>query len=314
MDVTCRLRLQLEEATENTARVRVIPEFKDDAEDVTQPAICKVSGSIYGPRCVYARTLPTAFALHGDPLESSEAEGQSSAIAIIPEPCYWTSELPFLYEARLKIRRGGGELQDVTWMFGMRRVEVHGGWLRLERRRTVLRGAIVESANPSHLEEARSSDSTLVVTTPSTTFLNGADSIGVKLLVDLRDSQIDLTERLREYSWHPSVHGVLIDDDRAAETAGSATPAVAVIPADSDGLPPIAEAAPIIAVELREHERPPSWIAALTRPVIAIRRIATYAHLPAAREAADRLQAALAPEFDLAGYFVGPVRLSEVAT
>jgi hypothetical protein len=38
--------------------------------------------------------------------------------------------------------------------------------------------------------------------------------------------------------------------------------------------------------------------------VIAIREGGTYADLQTARLACDHLQAALAPEFDLAGYFV----------
>jgi hypothetical protein len=62
-------------------------------------------------------------------------------------------------------------------------------------------------------------------------------------------------------------------------------------------------AADVVAVELAAEERPPSWMASLGKPVIAIRRGGAYANLHEARAACDRLQAELAPEFDLAGYF-----------
>ena len=59
-----------------------------------------------------------------------------------------------------------------------------------------------------------------------------------------------------------------------------------------------------IVAKLDDGERPPRWMATCGRPVVAIRRGAAYAGFEEARIACDRLQAELAPEFDLAGYFV----------
>ena len=66
----------------------------------------------------------------------------------------------------------------------------------------------------------------------------------------------------------------------------------------------VAAAADVIAVELAEGDRPPAWIAKVSKPVIAIRRGRVYADFFEARAACDRLQAELAPDFNLAGYFV----------
>ena len=45
----------------------------------------------------------------------------------------------------------------------------------------------------------------------------------------------------------------------------------------------------ILAVELHEGERPPAWLAASGKPVIAIRRGVSYADFHEARAACDRL-------------------------
>jgi hypothetical protein len=57
------------------------------------------------------------------------------------------------------------------------------------------------------------------------------------------------------------------------------------------------------AVELNPGDRPPAWLATCDKPVMAIRKnIAS--EIPTGRTGCDRLQAELAPKFDLAGYFV----------
>ena len=66
----------------------------------------------------------------------------------------------------------------------------------------------------------------------------------------------------------------------------------------------LASGVAVIVAMLADGERPPAWMAACGRPIVAIRRGAAYADFEKARADCDRLQAALAPEFDLAGYFV----------
>jgi hypothetical protein len=57
------------------------------------------------------------------------------------------------------------------------------------------------------------------------------------------------------------------------------------------------------AIELQSGERPPTWAATCDKPVIVIRND-LEAEIRTARMSCDKLQAELAPEFDLAGYFV----------
>ena len=127
------------------------------------------------------------------------------------------------------------------------------------------------------------------------------------LIADLRGIRQSLGVRLRQLAWHPSVLAVLADD--AAELADAPPSLVlgcavtATLPAAGDVIPKWAH---VIAVELSAGERPPARLAHCGKPVIAVRRGASYADVHEARAACDRLQADLAPQFDLAGYFVAP--------
>jgi hypothetical protein len=55
----------------------------------------RIEGLITGPYCAYARTLPATY-----PIRS----GQVSIV----DPCYWTPELPFLYQIEATAPTAGG--------------------------------------------------------------------------------------------------------------------------------------------------------------------------------------------------------------
>ena len=51
----------------------------------------QLTGSLVGPSCLYAETLPARFEfVDRGPGESLLAE------AVVPEPCFWTPEMPHL--------------------------------------------------------------------------------------------------------------------------------------------------------------------------------------------------------------------------
>ena len=62
----------------------------------------QLTGTLAGPSCLYAKTLQATFSLvDRGPGESLLAE------AIVPEPCFWTPEMPQLYQADVQLRRRG---------------------------------------------------------------------------------------------------------------------------------------------------------------------------------------------------------------
>ncbi len=241
------------------------------------------SFQLRGPRCERARTLPATF------------QADQNGTLLVTDPCYWTPQLPFLYDVELTLQQA--DEATTTWKHtvGLRRWEIDGRNLFRERRRIVLRAVVVDDFDAEDLPTAVEAEMALVVRDPSGAFLQRASELGVPVVADLRGLSPDIVS----YTWQPSVALVLLDNaaskPHAIRTASVTHPACG-----------FAEAAwaDVIAAELNETELPPAWAATCEKPMIAIRRQGAYAELAQARRACDQLQADLAPQFDLAGYFV----------
>lgn len=280
--------VRLSEATESSVRVTLVA--SDDVD---------LSGAweLYGPLCEYARTLASAF--RGRVTEAGDVE------FLVTEPCYWSPAMPFLYELRRTDSLADGE----THSFGLRQLIVHGRNLRLGRERIVLRGAIGSSFDVDEIQQAHSAECALALGAWAQTALETASRYGTTLLLEA-DEFINLPSLIEEASWNPAVAGVVLDGQLLTQANARTAAASGIILAqkfnsqnwgDVDSL---SAKAFLIVATLLPDDRPPHWMAACRRPVIAIRRYETYANFQHARIACDNLQAQLAPEFDLAGYFV----------
>lgn len=247
--------------------------------------------TLTGPRCVYARTLPTTY------VAAPRNEDDASAEILIPDPCYWTPELPFLYELTI----GSDEPRRV----GLRRLSPRGGSLYWEGKRVVLRGCRVGGVSNASVAEVRAAEVALIVPPPTASECATADEHGLPLVVDAREDASGGVE-LVWLGRHAAVAMILVDgaqrDDRERMGLSQSLLVAAVVHAGAAA--PAPSWCDVVAVELTAGERPPAWLANCGKPVIAIRRGGAYADLHEARAACDRLQAELAPEFDLAGYFV----------
>ena len=89
------VEVQVIEASDVEARLLVIYRGENFAD-------AELAGTITGPWREGSRTLPATFVLqpsrHGDRL---------AAEAILPDPCFYSPELPFLYDLAVELRRGG---------------------------------------------------------------------------------------------------------------------------------------------------------------------------------------------------------------
>jgi hypothetical protein len=284
-------------ATEHESRLTV----KSDAatKDVTY------SGSLTGPYCAHARTLAAEHAVS----TIQDAASQSVGEITVVDPCYWTPQLPFLYTLDLEMRSARGNAQTMQRSIGLRRWQASGPNVRLERERFVLRGAMAPTADAAMLSRARDCEVAILVRAPDDDFCREASRVGVALVAEMRSAGPSLERELLRVSQHPAVLIVLVDEPPGSLRSPSLSlPLIAnALRATDDRTllsdPPWAN---VLAVELQADQRPPAWIAACGKPAIAIRRSAAYADIRRARNACDRLQADLAPQFNLAGYFVGP--------
>lgn len=261
-----------------------------------------VSGELYGPRSATARTLAYS-------TPATLVDGGRVVEFQVTEPCYWAPQSPFLYEVRLSLRDNRGEVMEVNRTFGLRRLVAHGRNLRLQGERVVLRGAERERLDATDLQQARAAEMALAVPVALRPDFAAASAQGVLLAVDAGSHRGGLSELFDDLTWSPAVGLLLLDEVQLADHRGTLARLTNLliahcISADAGPETIVADGMDAVVVGLQADERPPAWLADLAKPVIARRPGGVYANLQTARAACDQLQAELAPQFNLAGYFV----------
>lgn len=281
--------VHLRDATESSVRVTLAASGDFDLSGEWE---------LYGPRCEYGRTLAATF--RGRANEAGDVE------FLVTEPCYWSPAMPFLYE----LRQTGSQADGETHFFGLRQLIAHGRNLRLGGERIVLRGAACAVLDADTASRAHVAECSVALSAKNEFEFAAASRLGAFVLLDATRFDGDLGTFLERVSWRPGVAVVTLSRERlelARELPGRAAGVLLAQHFDSldwGDADSLASGAAVIVAMLDEGERPPAWMATCGRPVVAIRRGAAYADFEEARAACDRLQAELAPEFDLAGYFV----------
>ena len=276
-------------------------------EQSTDVPVHSFAGKLIGPHCQFARTLPAEFPFTGI------TKQPGAHVAQVIDPCYWTPELPFLYDLQLNIQLDDGQEIEQTTQVGLTRWESHWRNLRLETQRIVLRGAGTTCPAAETLQSAREARTALLIKDINKATFDSAAELGVVLCLDLRDAENVDFSALADIHFSPSIFLALVSSEQRDEPKiRDLLPSHCLIAqclsteSTESTVEESLDAGPVLAFDLKPGERPPAWVPMASRPVIAIRRSEDYTDLSQARAACDRLQAELAPEFNLAGYFVTP--------
>ncbi len=280
-----QLSLIVANRTENYARILL------SARDGS--GIVEIAGMVRGPYSEFAKTLTADF-----PLKPTVVAGQVESLIV--EPCYWTSHMPFWYDLRLKLLLSDGTQREEILRVGIRRFFCEGRNLCLESKRIVLRGLRHNSPTEDDLLLARKCETALLIKDWSKEIGLAASRFGVPLVVDLSGHEFVDRNVLNDLDWSPAVMLTLMHRDQLTNSG----PRQCFVGAYVDGKMQESNIkCDVFAVQLADGERPPAWLAKCNKPVIAIRKN-MGSEIATARAGCDRLQAELAPEFDLAGYFV----------
>jgi hypothetical protein len=263
------------------------------------PAIQSITGQLYGPHSLFAKTLRSTFQVR--PLPSTAGKPATSEI-LVTDPCFWTPRLPFLYDLQVETVTAAGTAPLEQTSLGFKRWYLDGQNWNLDGKRFVLRGA--QAASDGTMEQARHAETVLLVSPPDEATLHSADQQGVGLVVDLRSVTEETEPLLERLAWSPSVLAAIVTADQLAHRqATCGIPLGLAVEGALADLPADLEFDFCVAL-CDQNERPSAGL--LDKPLIVIRRGVDYADLTTARTACDRLQAELAPEFNLAGYLVAP--------
>jgi hypothetical protein len=296
----------------STAEARIYARLNLGERAAPQLAKVRISGQLIGPVCEFSQTLP---AKHRFIEIGQGAEPQRATLiqAIVPDPCFWTPELPFLYRAELQIQYGS-EIATESRTVGIRRLGVRGKSLFFDGKRFVLRAW--QACNMQNEEcrmflerdqaFLRDSWTAMIVANPDDDVCEFASRRGILLVADLSDEGNTPIDSLRRVSRWTAV-GFAILPKGAAISASQIAEIPNLLLAQSvpaDQPVAIAPWADLLLVETNQPEVFANKIGGIELPVVAVRSHANINNIEQARAACDILQSELAPFGDFAGYVV----------
>jgi hypothetical protein len=115
--MTKRGEIEIAVGDVNDVEARIYARFVAAEGEATNPAEpITIRGTVRGPNCELARTLPAVFMFRG-----VSAESQSTAEALVTDPCRWSPELPHLYQCDVVAEQGDRIVAEYHGEIGFRR-------------------------------------------------------------------------------------------------------------------------------------------------------------------------------------------------
>jgi hypothetical protein len=271
----------------------------------------QITGHLIGPQCEFAHTLPARI-----PFLPRSSNQTLLAEAVVPDPCFWTPELPFLYQAVLQVSDNQTSARmEENKIVGIRRLGIRGRELFFDGKRFVARGVYRNFGDRlpefDELTFARETWTAALVVWPSSELCELASRLGLMLIADLRAATYtcndqSISDALRRIGTWPAVIMAIVDRSdfeniKINQAARNLIVGQYVSAGDSFQ---IANQTQIVFAEVDELSEFAHRVKDCRRPIIAIRRLPQSVTMESARAACDALQADLAPHGDFAGYAV----------
>jgi hypothetical protein len=154
----------------------------------------RLTGRLMGPTCLYAKTLPVTFPLvDRGPGDSLVAE------AIVPEPCFWTPEMPHVYQLDVQLQQGDQVLASAQRLLGIRTLGAQGKKMVYAGKRWVLCGVRVSELPPTPLCDWRACDAAMMIENPSDGLCLEASRVGVLIVATLASPEMREIRRLSRW-------------------------------------------------------------------------------------------------------------------
>lgn len=256
--------------------------------------------AVRGPECLLAHTLPAT--VRGS--DMGPGDGLLARV-VLPDPCYWSPQLPALYQVNVELHQHGDDVDAVQREFGLRLFGPRGKSLYLDGRRCVPRGVSRQAIAPAELGQWREADAVMLVREPDDALCEAASQQGVMLIAVLDGDGDHVGGELARLSRHAAVAMAAISTIELDGAAWRRAAPNVLLAASFHGeqaveAPSWAQA---LVVEVRNPASFGARVQPFSGPVLAYRPLASQASLTEARQACDHLQRDLAPD-DFAGYLV----------
>ncbi|MCI0458135.1 MAG: hypothetical protein L0Z62_14320 [Gemmataceae bacterium] len=195
----------------------------------------EVRGRLTGPRCPYATTVEVAY-----PLREASREYESLGIphissrVILPEPCLWDPQSPFLYEGLVELWQSGNKADQIQVRHALRTIRLTSRGLTLNGQPLTLRGVTCQELPDSEARALHEKGYNTLLLGPSVgaSVWDRADRFGFLTLtwvVD-RDQFKAALQHANLFREHPSSLGWIVTpeaiDGELAQLAAQALPNV----------------------------------------------------------------------------------------
>jgi hypothetical protein len=258
-----------------------------------------VTGQVRGPVCQIAKTLPTTHSL------TDLGAGESLlAGALVPDPCFWSPDLPALYRVTLEIRKQDSVIHTEERELGIRFLGTRRNSFYLENKRWVLRGVSAAALDSTPLSAWREASAAMVMHDPTDALCREASRAGVMLVAYVANPSMGVFSRLARWAAIGVIVTSSADEDLLSKSRRrfpNLLLAQFVEATSPVHLSQHCHAAFVDQVLLRSPSL--DWVGR-AMPIVAVRRLDLPLPLYEGRYACDELQRDLAPIGDFAGYVI----------
>jgi hypothetical protein len=260
-----------------------------------------LAGQVCGPRCKLAQTLPVT-----SPLVDLGPGPTLLARALVPDPVFWSPDLPAIYDVTVNLLRGAEVIATAHRQIGLRSLGVRGRDLMLNGKRWVLRGVATASTSASSPREWHQAQAAYASDDLGLDDLTVASDFGVLSMIHVAEPGGPIVPRLRRLAQFPAAAIAVFDqalppDFRKLEIAPNLLFAQLIIPEWRWPRQPWAD---LLAVGAGDEQLIAETLTFGDIPIIATRFQRPPVDLETARAACDALQRDLAPLGQFAGYVV----------
>lgn len=265
----------------------------------TDDAGLKITGQVRGPRCRLAQTLPVnanLVDLGGGPT--------LLARAVMPEPNFWSHDLPSIYDVTVNLELNGKILATARRSVGLRALGVRDRRFHFEGKNWVLRGVTAASTSAIHPADWHAASSAYVAGHQVDRFVEASD-LGVLVIAHI-DADGDIPLQLRQLALHPAaaLAVIRVPPGKQFKLTGIAPNILLAQTLPAFGTFEPQGWAQAIWAETIDANMLTQLQTMFELPIIAVRPLATPQPLTAARSACDELQRDLAAIGQFAGYVV----------
>jgi hypothetical protein len=188
----------------STAAARVYAQLPADAS----AANVQLAGSVYGPFCLYAHTLPVRF-----PLVDAGPGKTLLAQTEIQEPCFWSPEMPYLYQTTIELRQAGNVIARTERLAGPRLLTIRSATLEWDREPYRLQGVYRTELSADELPDLHDAGTAVLIPSPDDALCEAASREGVLLLSLLAGSAERIESELRRLNRWPAAAIAVIDGE-----------------------------------------------------------------------------------------------------